>query len=72
MFDERVPKMRCVLTTEQPWKSKGSDCVRLTVDAIVALRQPGFDLQIGGERVELHRVPPVGGRVALGIELRWP
>lgn len=50
-----------------PWAA-----VRLAVDAIVALRQPGFDLRIDGERVELHRAPPVGGRAALGIELRWP
>lgn len=50
-----------------PWAA-----VRLAVDVLVALRQPGFDLRIGGERVELHRVPPVGGRAALGIELRWP
>lgn len=50
-----------------PWAA-----VRLTVDAIVALQQPGFDLRIGDERVELHRALPVGGRAGLGIELRWP
>jgi hypothetical protein len=46
--------------------------LRLSVDAIVALRQPAFDLRVAGERRELFRAPPVGGRAALGIELRWP
>jgi hypothetical protein len=46
--------------------------VRLSVDAIVALRQPAFDLRVAGEPRELFRAPPVGGRAALGIELRWP
>lgn len=54
------------------WRLGSWVAVRLSVDAIVALRQPGFDVRIAGERVELHRTPPVGGRATLGIELRWP
>lgn len=54
------------------WRLGSWVALRLSVDAIVALRQPAFDLRIAGERVELHRAAPVGGRAALGIELRWP
>lgn len=54
------------------WRLGSWAALRLSVDAIVALWQPAFDLRIAGERVELHRAAPVGGRAALGIELRWP
>lgn len=46
--------------------------LRLSVDALVALAQPAFDLRIADARVELYRAPPAGVRAAAGFELRWP
>lgn len=54
------------------WRLRSWVALRLSVDAIVMLRQPGFDVRVAGEPLELHRTPPVGGRATVGIELRWP
>jgi hypothetical protein len=54
------------------WSLASWVSLRLSVDVIWALRRPAFDVRVAGEPRELFRAPPVGGRVAVGIELRWP
>lgn len=72
--------LRTELTSWQPWvaaAATGALLVRLAPrvhvwlggSLVVPLRRPGFRL-VGGD--EVHRVAPIAGRGALGLELRFP
>lgn len=54
------------------WAVSSLVAFRLSAEAIVNLRRPGFDIIVGGERTELFRTPGIGGRASLGIEVRFP
>ena len=44
----------------------------LSVDAIVAVARPGFDIRMGNTSIAIFRASPVGGRASLGVEVRLP
>jgi hypothetical protein len=42
------------------------------VDAVVALRRPGFHVDVAGESREIYRAAPAGARILVGVEARFP